>query len=150
MVEEADLAPLSSRPSSAVLAILGMLNERGLLSFRFSKWPWRADLKKSGIYGENWLPFYEAVRRKWTTDKKMISAVNAGPILSKLLAAKVTFLEDRIFDAARIDISKRVFGKGHPEDRGSRKRDRKGSVNSAEIEDASEWAPMEVSELDYH
>jgi hypothetical protein len=49
------------------------------------------------------------VRRRWTTDKALVAAVRAQPILEKMLNAKVTFLEDRIFDAARINISQRVF-----------------------------------------
>jgi hypothetical protein len=88
-----------------------MLRERKLLSVPLSKWSWRAEFKRTGIFGENWLPYYEAVRRRWTTDKVMIASVNKDPVLGKMLSANVTFLEDQIFDAARIDISKRVFNK---------------------------------------
>jgi Reverse transcriptase (RNA-dependent DNA polymerase) len=110
-INEDDLSLVDRRPNSVVLAMLGMLRERGLLSVPLSHWGWRADLKKSGILGQDWLPFYEAVRRKWTTDKDIISAVKGHPILAKMLAAKVTFLEDRIFDASRINIARRVFAK---------------------------------------
>ena len=107
--DEAELPPFDTRPNSVVFAMLGMLWERGLLSVPLSKWGWRSEFKKTGVYGENWLPFYEAVRRKWTKDKDIISAVTGDPIFSKMLAAKVTFLEDRIFDAVEIHLSRRVF-----------------------------------------
>lgn len=110
-IGSAELTPIGQPPNSVVFAMLGMLRERRLLSVPLSKWGWRAKLKKSGIYGENWLPFYEAVRRGWTNDRGMISAVKSDPLLAKMLAAKVTFLEDQVFDAARIDISRRVFTK---------------------------------------
>jgi hypothetical protein len=107
-----DLAPAAARPSSVVFAMLGMLRERGLLSVPLSYWGWRAQFKKNGILGQNWLPFYEAVRRSWTTDNEIVSAVNGHPILAQMLAAKVTFLEDRVLDASRINIVRRVFAKG--------------------------------------
>jgi hypothetical protein len=45
----------------------------------------------------------------------MRSAITGDPILSKMLAAKVTFLEDQIFDAKRIYLSRRVFSKSEGE-----------------------------------
>lgn len=111
VINEDDIAPFEVQPSSIVFAILGMLRERQLLSVSLSNWSWRASFKETGIYGQNWLPFYEAVRRKWTTDKGMITAVNKDPILARMLAANVTFLEDRILDASKISISQRVFRK---------------------------------------
>ena len=39
----------------------------------------------------------------------MVSAVKSDPIFAKLLAAKVTFLEDRVLDATSIDLSRRMF-----------------------------------------
>jgi hypothetical protein len=110
-IEKGDLDSSTRRPNSVVFATLGMLRERGLLSVSLNHWGWRADFLKRRIYGENWLPFYEAVRRNWTRDKGIISAVTKDPILSKMLAAKVTFLEDQIFDATKINISRRFFRK---------------------------------------
>jgi hypothetical protein len=108
-MDQADLPPFDSKPNSVVLALLGMLRERRLLSVPLWKWGWRAHLKQSGINGENWLPFYESVRRNWTTDKQIRHAVTSDPILAKMLAANVTFLEDQIFDVATINIWRRVF-----------------------------------------
>ncbi len=107
--DEIELPPFDKRPNSVVFAMLGMLRERGLLSVSLSKWGWRSEFKKTGVYSENWLPYYEAVRRKWTKDKDIISAVTGDPVFSKMLDANVTFLEDRIFDAAKIHIARRIF-----------------------------------------
>lgn len=108
-LDEEDLPSRDTVPSGVVLAILGMLYERNLLKVPLSSWKWRAELKRSGIMGSSWLPYYEAVVRGWTTDKTMINAVKSQPILDKMLASKVSFLEDRIFDAAYIDLSHRTF-----------------------------------------
>jgi hypothetical protein len=96
-------------PSPTILTLLGLLHEKKLLTTPLSSWPWRAALKKSGIFDQYWLPFYEAVRRGWTSDKAMIKQVNANPVLARMLSSKVTFLEDRIFEAAQINISTRIF-----------------------------------------
>jgi hypothetical protein len=42
----------------------------------------------------------------------MMATINSDPILSRMLAAKVTFLEDGVLNATRIDIGERIFGKG--------------------------------------
>jgi len=96
-------------PNATIFALLGLLHEKGLLKVSLSTWPWRAHLKKYGVHSEMWLPYYESVRRGWTKDKKLISAINSDPVFSKMLAAKVTFLEDLIFDAAKINLARRVF-----------------------------------------
>ena len=70
-------------PSGLVLAILGMLRERKLLKVPLSRWKWRAQFNKSGILGSCWLPYYEAVRRGWTTDKAMVNAIKGEPVLAK-------------------------------------------------------------------
>ena len=108
-LDKDDLPPTSSMPNAIVFAMLGLLHERGLLKVPLSAWPWRAYLKKQGVYGEGWLPFFEAVRHKWTKDKKMINAINSDQILSKMLAARVSFLEDQIFEAKNVDLTRRVF-----------------------------------------
>jgi hypothetical protein len=106
-----DLPSTKSMPNAIVFAMLGLLHEKGLLALPLSAWPWRAYLKKRGIYSEGWLPFFEAVRRKWTKDKKLIGAIKSDPILSKMLTEGVTFLEDQIFDAKNVDVARRVFSK---------------------------------------
>jgi hypothetical protein len=109
---ESDFLPSTdSMPNAIVFAMLGLLHEKKLLGLPLSAWPWRAHLKKRGIYSEAWLPFFEAVRRKWTKDKKMVGAVNSDPILSEMLTSGVTFLEDQIFEAKSVDVARRVFSK---------------------------------------
>jgi hypothetical protein len=98
-------------PNAIVLAMLGLLHEKGLLALPLSAWRWRAFLKERGLYSEYWLPFFEAVRRKWIKDKKLIAAVTADPVMSKMLAAKVSFLEDQVFEAKNLDVTRRVFSK---------------------------------------
>jgi hypothetical protein len=108
-VRKTDIKTGDRLPNPIVLALLGLLSERKLLTAPFSSWSWRTELKKTGIYSQNWLPFYEAVRRKWTTDKVLIRAVKADPIMEKMLTKKVTFLDHRVFEARSIDIVSRVF-----------------------------------------
>ena len=67
-LHEADFGKAEARPSSAILAMMGLLRERQILQMRLSKWNWRADFKLSGLHSENWLFIYEAVRRKWTAE----------------------------------------------------------------------------------
>jgi hypothetical protein len=110
-IEENDITDFDKLPSATVFATLGMLRERNILKFSLSKWDWRISFQKTGIHGEYWLPFYEAVRRKWTTHKGIVTAVKNDSFLSKLLNADVTFLADEILDATQINISKRVFKK---------------------------------------
>ena len=110
-VRKKDIATDSAIPNPIVFAIMGLLRQHGLLTVSLSTWRWRVEFKKNGIFTQNWLAFYEAVRRKWTTDKKLVAAVKANSILSKMLSAKVTFLEDQVFEATQISISRRVFVK---------------------------------------
>jgi hypothetical protein len=111
IVGEDNLPSRNSMPNAIVFAMLGLLHEKGLLVLPLSAWPWRAHVKKRGVYSECWLPFFEAVRRNWTKDKKLIGAVTSDPILSKMLAAGVTFLEDQILEAKNVDVTRRVFSK---------------------------------------
>lgn len=113
-LDEEDLPSRDTVPSGVVLAILGMLRERKLLRVPLSRWKWRAELNKSGVMGSAWLPYYEAVVRGWTTDKVLIGEVKNQPTLAKMLSSKVSFLEDRIFDAAYIDLSHRTFRSAQP------------------------------------
>ena len=108
-VRKTDVKSFGPLPNSIVLALLGLLKERKLLAVSLSSWPWRAEFKKLGVNSRYWLPYYEAVRRKWTTDKKLIAAVKSDAILNKMLISNVTFLEDRIFEAQKIDLMSRTF-----------------------------------------
>lgn len=101
----------TEKPSSVVLAILGLLKEKNILVASLSKWDWKSHLKNEGIYGPYWLPFYEAVRRGWTKDESFISEVKRDPLFSRMLAEKVTFLEESIINAREINLIKRTFKK---------------------------------------
>jgi hypothetical protein len=109
-LEEEDLQRFDDRPPEGIIfAILGLMREHHLLSCSLSRWPWRSRFSAAGIHSDNWLPFYEAVRRKWTEDKRLIAAVKADPVLEKMLSAGVTFMEDRLFHASYIDVKRRTF-----------------------------------------
>ena len=66
-VRRTDIAKTGTMPHPVVLAVLGLLREHNLLTVPLSTWRWRGEFKNDGIYGQNWLPFYEAVLRRWTT-----------------------------------------------------------------------------------
>jgi hypothetical protein len=95
-VRKTDIKAGNELPSPTALCLLGLLSEQKLLTVALSSWAWRIEFKKNGIYTQNWLPFYEAVRRKWSADAALVSAVKKDAILSKMLASKVTFLERRV------------------------------------------------------
>lgn len=104
-----DLGIESELPQPTTLAMLGLLNEKKLLEFRFSSLNWRSQVKAFGPMSQYWLPYYESVRRKWTGDKKMIASINANAVLKSMLAANVTFLEDTVLNAKHLDLKKRKF-----------------------------------------
>jgi hypothetical protein len=108
-LEETDVPTDSTFPGSIVLALFGLLRERRLIGFSLSRWDWRGILRAQGIFGENWLFLYEAVRRKWTKDKKLISYANSHTILSQALKENVAFLRDDVLDAQRINLDRRTF-----------------------------------------
>ena len=95
-----DLPPFGATPNAVIFAIMGLMREKGLLSFSLDNWKWRSSAKSSGIFSENWLPMYESVRRGWTKDKTIIGAVTSDPILKSMLIHNVTFLDESIFDAS--------------------------------------------------
>jgi hypothetical protein len=66
-------------------------------------------IPKSGPLSQHWLPLYEAVKRGWTRDAALIAAVKGQSTLLRMLEGGVTFLEDRIFDAAAINLRRRTF-----------------------------------------
>jgi hypothetical protein len=121
-VRKVDLPTNGLVPSPVILALLGLLRQHGLLKVPLSKWGWRKQLQRSGVHGEYWLPFYEAVLRRWTSDRRIVGAVNNDPILRLMLRAKITFLQDEILTATKVDISRRVFSKVHPTTRTVRRR----------------------------
>lgn len=101
--------PGDGLPSAIILSILMLLRDRGTADVSLRRWPWRLGFKPEAIYGEAWMFFYEAVLRKWTRDKRIVSAVRADPLLNQLLQQKISFLNDRIFEAGFIDLRRRVF-----------------------------------------
>jgi hypothetical protein len=107
-IKSNDIGTLRQMPRPTTMALIGLLQEKGMSTVALSNWNWRAELKRSGILGPYWLPFYEAVLRGWTGDKNLVNKVTADPFLSKMLAAKVTFLDDRIFEAAQIKLPRRA------------------------------------------
>lgn len=105
-LRKSDLDGSNGLPSPTTLALLGLLKEKKLLEFSLSVWPWKAKLKQIGPFEQYWLPFYEAVLRGWTKEKALVAAIKSNPVLASMLAHNVTFLEDSIFDTARINIGK--------------------------------------------
>jgi hypothetical protein len=106
-ISRGDFGAYSESVCSVVFAILGLLNERRLLSDPLSRFEWRTETKKSGLHGAHWLMFYESVRRKWTSDRAMISVVTSDPFMSRLVNARVTFLDDSIFSNVHINLARR-------------------------------------------
>ena len=105
----ADITISNGLPQPTTLAMLGLMNERDLLNFKFSSLNWKAKLKALGPMSNYWLPYYEAVRRKWTADKGMLAQVNSNIIFQEMLSEKVTFLEDSILKATKLNLKKRSF-----------------------------------------
>lgn len=83
--------------SPVVLAVLGLLSGNRLLAEDWDEWRTPALGTGSIANGRNWLPYYEAVLRGWTTDLGIQGAIKADPLFSRLLDAKVTFLDDSDF-----------------------------------------------------
>ena len=110
-VQRADIEPIGQRQSSVVMVMLGLLHERGLLSVPLRLWNWRAEIKSASVYGQAWLMAYEAVRRRWTSDKSIVRMVRGERIFESMLADGVTFVEDEIFSASYMNLSKK-FQKG--------------------------------------
>jgi len=101
----------SSLPNSIVFSVIGLLKENGLFLDSLAIWPWKKEFKRQGIMGQNWLPFYESVRRKWTSDTALIRAVRSDPTLDDMLNNDVTFLDPDALRARHIDLKKRTFVK---------------------------------------
>ena len=140
-LEKSDIPVTDETPGSIVPTLLAMLRDRKLLELPLSTWHWRAELRRHGVYGVNWLPLYEAVRRGWTSDNAITGAVKAEPILSRALTANVAFVEDRIFSARRINLTKRTFRpkKSGPSDVAARVTGGQPSVESTVAHPAVVW-----------
>lgn len=67
------------------LAILGLLREVGLLKVPLGNWHWKKNFTRDHIYGENWLLYYESVRRGWTKDKRIVDAIKSDIYLNMML-----------------------------------------------------------------
>jgi hypothetical protein len=80
--------------SPLVLCILGLLQEQYLLTEPWDVWNETSEITGGLASGRHWLPNYEAVRRKWTSDRDILDAIKAEPLLNRLRKADVTFLDD--------------------------------------------------------
>ncbi|WP_081649881.1 RNA-directed DNA polymerase [Fodinicurvata sediminis] len=110
-IRDIDINYYDVMPDPIIFTIFGLLRENHVLDIPLSKWKWRKELRKNGLYSEYWLPFYESVRRKWTSDQKLIQSVKYDPVFSKMLNNNVTFLDNEIFTAGRIDVVGRRYSK---------------------------------------
>lgn len=108
-LKRADITLDGTFPGSTILSLFGLLRERRLIDIPLSHWDWRARLRQQGPLGENWLLYYEAVRRKWTNDKYLQKEIQQHPTLALALSENVAFLNDDILDARNINLDKRTF-----------------------------------------
>ena len=80
--------------SPVVLAVLGLLSEDGLLAEPWDDWkPNDAGSATGIVNGRYWLPYYEAVRRRWTKDSALLEAFAADDLFMSLAGESVTFLD---------------------------------------------------------
>ena len=80
--------------SPVVLAVLGLLSEDGLLAEPWDDWrPKDPASSANFVNGRFWLPYYEAVLRKWTKDPDLILALAEDDFFTSLVAELVSFLD---------------------------------------------------------
>ena len=80
--------------SPVVLAVLGLLAEDGLLAEPWDNWkPNDAGSATGIVNGRYWLPYYEAVRRRWTKDSALREAFAADDLFMSLAGGSVSFLD---------------------------------------------------------
>lgn len=108
-LKKTDFGTIDYVPGSIAFAIIGLLRQHSILDFPLSVWDWRSRFKDGGIYGKDWLPLYESVLRRWTSDKKIIALVKSSPYFSVLLTDKISFLDDSILKVSKIDFKRRKF-----------------------------------------
>jgi hypothetical protein len=111
-LEATDLPLHEELRSPIVFCLLALLQERKLLGITLQQIRWRSHFRTQGVTSENWLPLYEAVKRGWTRDKKIVQEVQSVPLLADMLKAGVTFLEDRALSPVQIDLQRRTFKAG--------------------------------------
>ncbi len=106
-VSTTDFGDYANSMSSVAFALLGLLNEKHLLSSPLSTFGWRREVKSGGLDSHHWLMFYESVLRAWTSDKVMNLAVKSHPLFGELLSKKVSFLDDAVFGDVQIMLDRR-------------------------------------------
>lgn len=133
-LDDKDLAAADARPNSIIFSIMGLLIQKGLLKTNLAKWGWRAEAKQNGVNSNNWLFVYEAVQRKWTTDRELVAAVKNDDVLGKMFSKDVSFLDDELLDVSSISVVRRRFQKKASGEKKSRER----SKSSADLEPSDE------------
>jgi hypothetical protein len=108
-IREDELNQIQGVPSPVVLTLIGLLREKKILNVSLNTWAWKEVCLTEGIYGRNWLLLYEAVRRKWTVDKRLVSKVTNDKFFSELLSKNVTFLDAGLLNAAHISLRSRRY-----------------------------------------
>ena len=83
--------------SPVVLAMLGLLSADGLLAESWDEWSKPFPGSGTFSHGRYWLPYYEAVLRRWTKQTSIARGIREDPLFVQLLKAKVTFLDDADF-----------------------------------------------------
>ena len=86
--------------SPVPLAILGLLGEDGLLDEPWDNWKLEATATPAN--GRYWLPYYEAVYRKWTRDIRLIEAFSEDDFFMSLAEADVSFLDSSDFNSRAV------------------------------------------------
>jgi hypothetical protein len=93
-VDRKFVAPGDIVVSPVVLAVLGLLSEDGLLAEPWDDWkPKDAGSITNIVNGRYWLPYYEAVTRKWTKDSDLVEAFAADDFFMALAKESVSFLD---------------------------------------------------------
>jgi hypothetical protein len=88
------IAPGNGAVSPVVLAMLGLLSEDGLLAEPWDDWRPKDSASSANIVNSRfWLPYYEAVLRKWTKDPDLVLAFAEDDFFTSLAAESVSFLD---------------------------------------------------------
>lgn len=100
-VDQAFVGLRENSASPVVLAVLGLLGEDNLLDEPWDQWkPDPVGDARDIVDGPYWLPFYEAARRRWTTDFAIIEAVAGDPFFGPLVQEGLSFLDASDFMSA--------------------------------------------------
>jgi hypothetical protein len=88
------IAPGNGAVSPVVLAMLGLLSEDGLLAEPWDDWRPKDSASSANIVNSRfWLPYYEAVLRKWTKDPDLVLAFAEDDFFTSLASESVSFLD---------------------------------------------------------